>query len=467
MNQSCQGALLSGLIAALGAPASAFAADEPNGHKLEIVARAIAFDVEYQSSSAGNPRTAYDQSALGLQLNYESPYLADMVGVGASVYSVNKIDAKGPNENTTQLLRVGSNGRLEDSYQTIGQAFLALKFAKVAGLKAGRQRHDSLLLKSTTSRAVPDTFSGVSGEVKPTEGTKIYLAAYDRWRPRTSDDFSKLKTDLSRSATVRSIAGDIDYVGILGGSYKNGAFASTLEYLVSHNYLEKFGLTGAYTIPLENSNRLKLSSGLFTSRDAGGLFVCGAESEVDCASTAASEKGKPIHNDGKGIYLDADWKTGNFTLGGAVAKFDGVWIEDNFSADSASPNANGSAAYITDHGTNPFPTSAAMGPDLTNNQETVWSVRVRYDWAVLVPGLSTAVKYSEGSGAKNSYNEALGSGSEKYRELDVKYVFPFAKGLSFRYLYMDYDSQLSGTIGGITRKGENNQRMYLDYAYKF
>lgn len=460
--------VLSALVAGLAAANSAVAADEKNDHKLDFAARLVQFDVDSRGSTSNGTagtRSAYSQRALGLQLNYLSPQFADTIGFGASVYGVSQIDSSGLSKNTTQLLRVGSNGQLEDGYLTLGQAFVTFKHGDLASAKIGRQLQSSLLLKSTATRAVPDTYSGASGQITPLAGVSVYGAIYDKWRPRSGGSFEKLKTDLASSATVRSQAGDIDYVGLVGGSYKSGPWAVTFEYLNSKNYLEKTGLVGAYTIPLKDKDKLTLSSGFFTSRDAGDLFVCGAESEVDCGGVA---QGTRLHNSGKGLYIDADWKVRNFTLGAALAKFDGLWIEDNFSANSANPGANGSAAYITDHGTNPFPTSAAMGPDLSSNKESVWSVRLAYDWKDYAPGLTTAYKYARGTGARNSANEALGSGSEKYYEFDVRYAVPAVKGLGFRYLYMNYKTDKSGALNSITKNfSEVNHRIYLDYVYKF
>lgn len=462
--------LLAGVVPALLAPCSAGAAEGWEGHKLEFVARIVGFDVDFQNTATPPVRTAYQQTALGLQLNYESPLFANFIGAGVSAYSVHLLAADGINnasENSTQLLNSGTDGKLEESYQTLGQAYLVLQHENLASLKIGRQLQDSLLLKSATSRAVPDTYSGISGRINPSDALKIYVAVYDKWRPRSGADFEKFKTDLSQSATIRSRAGDIDYVSILGTTYASGPFSATLEYLNSKDYLTKYGLAGAYAIPLEAKNKLTLSGGYFASQDAGDLFVCGAESEVDCASTAAGQKGTPLSNDGKGIFLDADIKLGNVSIGAAVAKFDGMWIEDNFSVDSATPNTNATSAYINDHGTTPFPTSASMGPDLSNNKETLWSVRLGYNWSDYIKGLSTAVKYVKGTGAKNSYDETLGSGSETYSEFDLKYAFPFAKGMSFRYLFMDYDTERTGVVAGLTRRGETNHRLYLDYVYRF
>lgn len=456
MKNSVRMVLVCTLVAGQPLPGIAAAADE--GHQLELKARGVYWNDESRAvptARVPNPESIdYEQSALGLQLNYRSPYWGNFIGADASVYGVVKLHDSGTP--TTNLLEVGNDGQVKDTYVTLAQALLKLKYEGIAEAKLGRQLQNSLLLKSTATRAVPDTYSGLSAIVKPLQGLAIYGALYDRWRPRSTDEFKRFRTE----STAAGVPHDIDYVGILGGSYTAGRWSATAEYLKSKDYLSKFGLVGAYTIPLDKDS-LKLSAGLFTSRDAGKLFVCGAERELDCTGTGR------ISNDGKGIYLDADWKVGNFTLGAAVAKFNGFWIEDNFAVDA---DRRGSLAQ--DHGTNPFPTAAGLGPDFANNDEKVGSVRIGYDWKNYIPGLKMAFKYSRGTDAKRSNLASDARGTEHYREFAVQYALPFLKDLSVRYVYMNYDSHIEGgtnrpTIRGMPRSDWEQHRLYVDYAYKF
>jgi hypothetical protein len=450
--------MISALLAGSLLPAITAAAEE--GHQLELKARAVYWKDEstaVPTATVPNPKpVGYEQSALGLQLNYQSPYWGNVIGADASAYGVVKLHDSGTP--TTNLLEVGNDGQLKDSYVTLAQALVKLKYDDFAEAKLGRQLQDSLLLKSTTlhHRPVPDTYSGLSAAVKPLPGLALYGAVYDRWRARSTGDFERFRTE----STAAGVPRDIDYISIVGTSYAAGRWSATAEYLNSKDYLSKFGLVGAYTIPLDK-NSLKLSAGLFTSRDAGDLFVCGAERELDCTGTGR------ISNDGKGVYLDADWKIGDFTLGAAVAKFNGFWIEDNFAVD-----ADRTGSLTQDHGTNPFPTSAALGPDFTNNGEKVGSVRLSYDWKNTIPGLKMAFKYSRGTDAKPSNLASDARGTEHYRQFDVQYTLPFLKNLTVRYVYLNYDSQIEGgttgaTIRGMPKADWEQHRVNVDYAYKF
>lgn len=456
MQQKMKAGAMSVLIGGFLLPALALAAE--GEHQFDLKLRGVYWNDEslaYPTGATPNPvASSYEQSALGLQLNYQSPYWAGIIGVDASAYGVVKLDDSGTP--TSNLLDVANSGQLEDAYATLGQALIKLKYQDFAQAKLGRQLQNSLLLKSTNTRTVPDTYSGFSAALKPLAGMRIYSALYDQWRARSTGEFEKFRTE----ATAASVPKTIDYVGILGASYVNGPLAVTAEYLNAKSYLSKFGLVGAYTIPL-GKDALKLSGGVFTSRDAGSLFVCSAEKELDCTGTGR------IHNKGMGAYLDAEWKVRNFTVGGAVAKFDGFWIEDNFAV-----NATKDGSLTQDHGTNPFPTSAGLGPDFSNNDETVFSVRLSYDWKDYVSGLKTAFKYARGTGAHSSNLSNGAEGSENYREFDVQYALPFVKNLSLRYVYYNYDSKVTGgstaaTIKGMPRQDWEQHRFYIDYAYQF
>ena len=444
------------MIAPLAGGGVARAAD--GSHELEVRARAVYWNDEstaVPTTAAPNPRAnRYEQSAVGIQLNYRSPHWADIVGFDASVYGVGRVADSGVP--TTNLVEVRNDGQLDDGYATLGQAFVKLKYGDLFQARAGRQLQDSLLLNSTSTRAVPDTYSGISTRVKQFSGLVLYGAAYDKWRSRSTGHFDDFRTESTAAGVPRAI----DYVALAGARYARGPFAITAEFLHSKDYLSKFGIVGAWTTPVKG-NPLKLSAGLFTSRDAGSLFVCGAERELDCTGTGR------IDNDGLGAYVDVDWKIGNLTLGAAVAKFDGFWIEDNFAVD-----AERAGSLTQDHGTNPFPTSAALGPDLTNNGETVYALRAAYDWKDYVAGLRTAVKYARGSGARSSNLVNDARGNERYREIDVRYALPFVKNLSLRYVYLNYDSHIANrsgtaTIRGIPRAEWEQHRFYVDWVHRF
>ncbi|QID17922.1 OprD family porin [Nitrogeniibacter mangrovi] len=429
--------LLPFMLGALAVSGTATAADT-EGHSLELKTRGIYFDRDYENDAKDR-----SQSALGLQLNYESPYFRDFIGIGLSGYSVTKLGASG--HLTSDILSVDKDGDVHDSFGKIGQAFVKLKFKDVVSAKLGRQVHKSLLLSSSGSRAIPNTFSGGTIDIKPMKGLKVYGAMYNEWSPRSDAHFHEFKTD-------RSDEGDIDYIGLIGVSYDAGPFSVDLEYLKSDNFLRKTGLVASYTFDLANKSKLKLTGGVHTSHDDGKLFVTGAESgELDDEDVPGSKAGTTASdNDGLGVYVAADWSFGNVLLGGAVAKFDGAWIEDNFAGD---------------HGTNVFPTGGVLA-DFTNRDERVWMLKAGYNWKDYIKGLKTTISYKKGTGARNSHVPALGKADESELALDVRYAIPLLKGLGVRYTYLDYKSDKTGRLDGV-KDDERDHRLYIDYTYRF
>ncbi|KAA5556992.1 OprD family porin, partial [Pseudomonas aeruginosa] len=96
-------------------------------------------------------------------------------------------------------------------------------------------------LKSTNNRAVPDTFSGASGQFQLNDQLQTYIAYYDRWKPRSMDSFEKLVTENDER---------LDYVGLLGAKYQYKNWSVNAEYLNSKDYLKKYGAIAQYKLPL-------------------------------------------------------------------------------------------------------------------------------------------------------------------------------------------------------------------------
>ncbi len=126
----------------------------------------------------------------------------------------------------------------------------------------------------------------------------------------------------------------------------------------------------------------------------------------------------------------------NIEGGIAVSKFDGFWIEDNFAVHSAR-----NSVLTQDHGTNPFPTSATIGPDFSNNDETAVALRLKYNWKDYVKGLKTEAKYIYGFGAHQSNISSDIEGKERYFDLTLSYALPWVKNLDVRYSFLHYESK--------------------------
>ena len=407
--------------------------------KFNIKLRSIYFVRDYDNDASDD-----STFAQGIELNYTSGYLNDLVSMGGSNYTVLNYNSTGSAQNN--ILPAGSEkGGVDDSFSKFGQYFLDFKLSDKGHIKIGGQKTKSMLLKSSGSRAIPNTFRGVFGDYK-FGNTKVYGYAYDKWSRRHDDRWEDFSTDQSATGAISVIWG-------VGGAYKKDGLKLEAEYLNSHDYLRKMGLTGSYDIKFEQS-KLILSTGIFTSQDDGDLFVTGAEGgDLDDEDAAGALTGlTKSENDGFAYYLDANWKKDIWTFGAAFTKVSDAWIEDNFSGD---------------HGTNPFPTRSLIGADLTNQNETTWQARLGIDLKAVSPGLTTKLYYTDGSDAENSaLGELAGTADEKYWAIDTRFKVAAIKGLSLRWLYLDYTTDKTGSVDGV--KGDRaDHRVYVDYTIKF
>lgn len=407
-----------------------------SGYKLVTKTRLIHFDREFEVST--NDRT---QTALGITADWTTPQYGGWFGLGISPFFIEDLDDSG--RITEDVLTV-NDGEM-DGFAKIGQAFIKLTPSENVTAKIGRQTHKSLLMTSSYTRAAPDSYQGVNLQVMPAKGLTFQAAAYNKFVPRANEEAMDFSTD-------RSTKGAIDYIALLNVKYKHGPFSIEAEYLNSDDYLSKYGLVGSYTTKLSGS-KLTLTAGAFGSMDDGSLFVTGAEgAELDDENETGAVLGvTDSENDGFGAYLDAKWNIGNFQLNVAVAQFDGAWIEDN---------------YAGDPGTNPFPTRSIVGPDMTNANETLYLVGLKYDWKDIIPGLVTSIAHVDGRDAENSAVSSLGSADEVWDEVVVTYTFPMVKGLKFIGRWHDYDSDKTGQLDGV-KGDETDIWLYLDYTYTF
>lgn len=428
--------LTAGAVAALLAGQTLAATSSDSGYQLKTKTRFVFFDREFEDPA--NDRT---QSAFAITADWTTPQYGNWFGVGISPYFVQDINATGRITEDVLTVKEGE----AQGYALVGQAYINLTPIEGLSAKIGRQTHKSMLLSSSGSRAVPNSFQGINAQFKPTKELSLYGAVYDRWSARANNEFKGFGTD-------QSSQGAIDYVSVIGLKYKRDAMTLEAEYLNANDYLSKLGLRGSYAAKLESSS-LILSAGIFGSSDSGDLFVTRAESgDLDDEDVAGSVAGTTKSaNDGLGAFLEAKWKKGNTQLSAAVSKFDDIWIEDNFAGD---------------HGTNPFPTRSRVGPDLTNANETVLKLELKYDWKDSIKGLETSIAAAQGWDAENSADASLGSADEDWRELAVSYKVPAVKGLKLSGIWHDYNSDEVGRVDGV-KADETDIRIYLDYSYAF
>lgn len=385
------------------------------------------------------PQNDRSQFALGSRLKYETGRLGNWLQFGVAGYHVEKLYAHGKVANDN--LSVGNDGRQENRFSKIGEAYVTVNVGDNGHITLGRQLTRSMLMLSSGQRAIPNTFQGVTAAYQLGD-VKVYSNWFNKWSRRHDDQWEDFTTDITTDV--------IDYIWVTGASYKSGPFKMEFERLESADYIVKYGLRASHKWQLGEEESFTAQAGYFTSHDDGELFKVGAESgELDDEDGA--EIGTPSHNDGKGGFIYMAWQRGNWTFCGGLTKMGEVWIEDSYSGD---------------HGSNPFPTRSTIYPDFTNANETATLARITYNWKDIIPGLKTTFSHVEGRNIENTVSAQLGTASERYNELMIRYTPPWTKHMRFQWRIHDYRSHEIGNVDGV--KGPDlDHRIFLDFTHQF
>lgn len=324
------------------------------------------------------------------------------------------------------------------SFSSVGEANVSVNLNRGISISGGRFQHNSLLLKSKT-RVLPSTFEGFKAQWHTNEDTQFHASRFTKWSRRADDNFIGFSTEVSAP-------GSIDHLLILGAKHRFGEHQITAEYLKSKDHLSKFGIVIETFYLIASSLQLELDAGVFTSRDAGDLFVANANGALD----VSCDNGRLRHR-GLGGYLQAKLVNHNHTFELAVSQFSDPWLEDSFD---------------NDHGTTPFPTKT-FGPELTNKNEQVWLASYQHELTTgRLRGLSAQLSYARGFGAENSVALALGTADEQWVELDIKYRPPQIESLYLRLRGRDYRSELRGDLAGVA-SDRYETRLTIDYQIDF
>ncbi len=161
--------------------------------KLSIKLRTIYFDREFENSAADDTTLAQ-----GVEVNYESGVIANALKLGISGYSVQNITSSGSSGNNILPIDTSNNdGQVDDNIGLIGQLYVDFQLGKGGSFKLGRQKYKSLLLKSSGSRAVPNTFLGGSIKKKFSDLT-LSGFYFTEWSRRFDDGFEDftISTDI-------------------------------------------------------------------------------------------------------------------------------------------------------------------------------------------------------------------------------------------------------------------------------
>lgn len=381
-------------------------------------------------------------------LNAETGYLADFVSVGGSAYRVAKLDIKGGNDSSSNLLNADNEG-----FGKIGQIWVDFKLPESfdglsADVKIGRQLVETGLITVSGSRSVPSAWQGVDASVAM-DGFKGKIAWLNEVSGRTQSGFHPIVNEDGKK--IDWIMGmQLGYTFELANQrsielqYRNG---------LADNYLNAHNGNVWFKMPLYDGSNLTLGGRYFYTKQDGDLW---GESER-----------KGFENKAESGNLNATLNSGPWTLN---AGFN--YTKANTAANSITNGHHTIGHYNYNFGNNTHgvwdvPTSANIS-DFNFNKEKAWLIGAEYDFSNIgLEGLSLGYNFVYGSGMKaKEQNGNSQDVAEHEHDLTMKYNFSQwgMKDLQFKLQYGYYrnDEAFRKATG---QNEAENLRAWLSYNF--
>jgi len=228
-------------------------------------------------------REKYDKNhmeawALGGSATFQSGYLADLVRIGAVVYTSQKLH--GPeNRDGTLLLKPG-----QESYTVLGQAYAEIKLTDRIFGAIGRKVYNTPYINAHDVRMTPNTFEGITtyGTAGGKDGAPAWRfgAGYiDKIKEKNSDKFIWMSRDAG---------GSVDRgVFLAGANYTDGDFSlGAIDYF-SEDIINIFYTEAKYTFPLSGSMKLALGAQYTNQHSTGSELLTGSRFSTHQAGVKA------------------------------------------------------------------------------------------------------------------------------------------------------------------------------------
>ncbi|MBE0626178.1 MAG: outer membrane porin, OprD family [Burkholderiales bacterium] len=198
--------------------------------------------------------------ALGGWLNYRSGYLADLLRLGATVYTSQPLYAPDDRDGTS-LLKPG-----QDGFTVLGQIYGEVKFAERIFGAIGRKEYETPYVNKNDNRMTPQTFEGatVYGRAGGKDGRPEWRFGggyLSKIKTRNSDEFVWMS---------RAVGASVDRGTYLAGvNFESRDFSLGAINYYSDDIINIFYAEGAYGLKLDGGNKLKLGA-QFSNQDSTG-----------------------------------------------------------------------------------------------------------------------------------------------------------------------------------------------------
>lgn len=334
--------------------------------------------------------------AVGGQLKYETPWLADHFGGVVNAFLA------APLFDDLNKARYAGSGVLNNKnqgYAVIGEAYFKARYEKTIA-KIWRQRIESPYINGNDSRLLPNTFEAYGVESTDIDGLKIHLAWVDKIKKRDTDQF----ISMTEAAGVDGQKGGLV---MLGADWKpTDKMSFRLWNYYTPNMDNTFFIEGNYSYDISDNFETHFRFQGVDQRDVGDQIL---------GKYNAAQAGLLAGVKFRGLTLDA---------GGAIT--------------------DDSANIRYSWGVNPFFTHLMIS-DFNRAGEKVFYLAAGYDFSKIgIDGFTAKIKAglgdAPGSGKSATYDR---------NEYDLNLIYKFGgelKGLTLlNYLgYQDADNSMGG-----------------------
>ncbi|MCK5894154.1 MAG: hypothetical protein KAG53_07040 [Endozoicomonadaceae bacterium] len=381
----------------------------------------------YQWNQVNKEGNVQDESPQSMVVDYQSGYVADIIGFDFQAGIALDIDNDGYLSSSSLP---SSNSDSLDTLAKAQQAYLKTTFGDeelgIDGTYGQKTRHLQSYNDSDSQRLNISSF-GVNAAAN-IHGLNLYV---DRINAFTTRHQSSFKNHFKNRQGQT-----IDNVTIYGVGYEWNGLNGVAEQANSQDYLKKTIVKVYYTLPVSENISVDLDARHGTVEKEGDLY--------DTACVQNDKYASSYHN------LNTTLNVGNAYVGVGYNKtWDGDYDNKLFDGD---------------HGS--FNSSLDLEMGYNYEDETAYLVKTGYNFAGYAPGLSVDVWYAKGKNAKNfnHFNQ---------EEVGTHISYDFSgqlNGLSLTYFHTAYhasDDTLTDrddALGGMYNTNIN--RIYLTYTHK-
>lgn len=387
-------ATLAGCVILAGSPLvirDAHASDFVNDSKLSLLLRNAYMSRDFKNGV--NDRAEWGQAAIG---KYSSGFTPGLIGLGVDAHAMVAVRLDGGRGRSgaggIDFFKQGDSGKAANGISKAGAA-VKMRVANTV-ITYGDQMPNYPVLSYSSSRLLPETYTGTSLLSKEISGLELSLARFHA---------ESRKSEASRDSGLKSI-------NVVGGSYRfNEHLATSLFFSDVEDQLKKQYLNLNYVMPFDKISSLKLDfNGYKTKLDSAVVNRLHTEGDDNTIWSLAATYSQGPHS----VILAHQRSSGDSLLGYPYGGYQ---------------NAGGRG-----DGGNTVWLANSYWSDFNAADERSWQLGYGFNFAsVGIPGLTYNLAYVRGTDITTRQSTG---GTEREIFNQIKYVVQGgpAKDLSFR-----------------------------------